>query len=590
MFQSCASEMTPQAVPALALAGLSSSGGPAPGNPQASGRANRNWLQSALANTLASHGDDTPAWAALAQRIFGFAELNALVSSVEASGRPDGLAALAEALQIHYEFNGLENLKSIGDRPVVLFANHPTGGGNVLGLSILLDSQFPDYRILGNQHMKFMRSLSQKMIPVDPFCSTAALNLESLVKLRQEFGTKYQALGVFPAGISSRLQLNGIISDRSWRDAFIRIARHHDALLVPVWFSGRNRLRYYLAARLRAELGFLALPTEFLRLRGKSIEVKIGKPIEPEMLRAIPDRRAQMSFLRAGVYELGRQGAKVVAKTFAPRLPRIGRKIELPHTGAAAVGKHLEMRFLDSKAAMQIDEIASTASADLADATYHVVVSPRGEAAPYAHWQVLDWRQFSDDELDKLSPVRRAFRLPRDADRASRNWQEIVSFGVTGESRGLAAMRHIGTALRRSAALARASDVVGLVTSQEKYVTRAALQFARLQKTFTDAALLCAGAASALIGATRHHDWRPLRDVAGLDKLPGRQRVRDGSEPTHSLLARLAKIGFRFGAAGLTAETTARPCVLARLSLSSLTTASDSFGFGGTSGLLLAGK
>jgi putative hemolysin len=499
------------------------------------------------------------------QRAFGFAELNDVVSSAEASGRPDALAALAEALEIDYRFNGLENLKSIGNRPVVLFANHPTGGGNVLGLSILLASQFSDYRILGNQHMKFLGSLSSKMIPVDPFCSSVAINLESLMKLRQEFGTQYQALGVFPAGISSRLQLNGIISDRDWRDAFIRIARHHDALLVPVWFSGRNRLRYYLAARIRAELGFLALPTEFLRLRGTSIEVKIGEPIDPEVLRAIPDRRAQMSFLRAGVYELGRQGAQAVAKTFAPRLP--ARKIELPHAGAAALGHNLEMRFLDSKTALQIDGIASNARADLADATYHVVVSPRDGAAPYAHWQVLDWRQFSDDELDRISPVRRAFRLPRDADRASRSWQEIVSFGMPGKPRGLTAMRWIGTALRRSATLASASDVVGLVTSQEKHVTRAALTFARLQKTFTDAALLCAGAASQLIGATGHHNWRPLRDVAGLDKPTGPRTVRDGAEPTDSLLVRLANIGFRFGAAGLTAEPTSRPCVLARLNL-----------------------
>jgi hypothetical protein len=90
--------MTPQA--AFALAARSASGGPAPSNPQASGRANRGWLQAALANTLASRGDDTPAWATLAQRLFGFAELNEIVSSVEANGRPDGLAALAEALQI----------------------------------------------------------------------------------------------------------------------------------------------------------------------------------------------------------------------------------------------------------------------------------------------------------------------------------------------------------------------------------------------------------------------------------------------------------------------------------------------------------
>jgi putative hemolysin len=297
-----------------------------------------NWLQAALASTLASRGDGTPAWAALAQRMFGFAELNDLVSAVEASGRSDGLAALAEALDIRYEFNGLENLKSIGTRPVVLFANHPTGGGNVLGLSVLLASQFPDYRILGNQHMKFMRSMSEKMIPVDPFCSSAALNLDSMVKLRREFGTQYQALGVFPAGISSKLQLDGTIADRKWRDAFIRIARHHDALLVPVWFSGRNRLRYYLAARVCKELGFLALPSEFLNLRGKSMAVNIGKPIDPEMLRAIPDRRAQTSFLRAGVYELGREGTPVTARNFVPKLPRIGRNIEARLAGAAAIG------------------------------------------------------------------------------------------------------------------------------------------------------------------------------------------------------------------------------------------------------------
>jgi putative hemolysin len=105
----------------------------------------------------------------------------------------------------------------------------------------------------------------------------------------------------------SRLQIDGTIADRRWSDAFIRIARRQNALLVPVWFSGRNRLRYYLAARIRAELGFLALPAEFLHLRGQSITARIGKPIDPAMLGAIEDRDAQMNFLRAGVYSLGRR-------------------------------------------------------------------------------------------------------------------------------------------------------------------------------------------------------------------------------------------------------------------------------------------
>ena len=201
---------------------------------------NHGLFKRVLLGALARRDRQPSRLAALARRYLGIAEFNDLISSVEASGRTDELAALAEAVGVRFAFNGLENLASIGSRPVVLFANHPTGGGNVLGLSLLLARQFPAHRILGNQHMRFLRSLARNMIAVDPFCSTAAVNLDALIKLRRDFGTQYQALGVFPAGISSRIGVTGKISDRPWNDAFARIARRHDALLVPVWFSGRN--------------------------------------------------------------------------------------------------------------------------------------------------------------------------------------------------------------------------------------------------------------------------------------------------------------------------------------------------------------
>ena len=279
---------------------------------------NHGLFKRVLLGALARRDRQPSRLAALARRYLGIAEFNDLISSVEASGRTDELAALAEAVGVRFDFKGLENLASIGSRPVVLFANHPTGGGNVLGLSLLLARQFPAHRILGNQHMRFLRSLARNMIAVDPFCSTAAVNLDSLIKLRRDFGTQYQALGVFPAGISSRIGFTGKISDRPWNDAFARIARRHDALLVPVWFSGRNRLRYYLAARLRAELGFIALPAEFLRLRGQVITVNVGQPITPDALRAIPGRDAQLCFLRAAVYGLGDEPGTAGAKEPTP--------------------------------------------------------------------------------------------------------------------------------------------------------------------------------------------------------------------------------------------------------------------------------
>ena len=296
------------------------------------------------------------------------------------------------------------------------------------------------------------------------------------------------------------MKLSGTISDRPWFDAFIRIARHHDALLVPLWFSGRNRLRYYVASKIRAELGFLALPAEFLRLRGKSIAVNIGRPISPDALRAMPNRPAQLSFLRAGVYELERERAAPAAaanepKAIKPRGHATSVRIAEPRAvEPVPVDEHLELRFFDAAAAARIEELAGSVARDGLDgATTHVVLTPRGRLAPLARWQVLDWGQFAPGELDRLSPVRQAFRLPADVADGASNWLEIVGFDAGGA--GPATLRQIRTGLRRSAAVSkRATDLVGLVTPQETSFVLAALQFALLQKTRGDAALLGAGA------------------------------------------------------------------------------------------------
>jgi putative hemolysin len=532
--------------------------------PEKQSGAGLDWVERVLDNMLA-RGETRSRWSTLARRILCFAELDDLVSKIETSGRPDPLTMLAETLDVRYAFNGLENLKTVGNRPVILFGNHPIGGGNALGMFLLLANQFPDYRIVGSRYMRFMDSLSEKMIPVDAFRSTAAINLEALVKLRREFGTNYQALGVFPAGNSSQLKWSGTISDRRWSDAFMRIARHHDALLVPIWFSGRNRLRYYLASKIRAELGFLALPAEFLRLRGKSITVNVGKPIAPNVLRAMPSRGAKMSFLRAAVYELERELAAPLTRANRS-LRAIGPKREQAYAlDPVPIGKHLELRFFDSASAMEIEELASPAAHDEFDgATTRVILTPRDRLAPYAHWQVLDWGRFTPGKLDRFSPVRRTFRLPSDVVRDGSDWLEILGFSTGSQFPGSATLQQILMGLRRSVvASKRATELVGVVKPQETSFALAGLQFAMLQKARGDAALLRAGAAFALIGATQHHEWRPLRDVVAGESAPGHPRM----EPRAPLLRILAGIGVRFGAAGLSIDRVPRPCILGRFSL-----------------------
>jgi hypothetical protein len=410
--------------------------------------------------------------------------------------------------------------------------------------------------------MKFIDAFSEKMIPVDPFSSTSALNLEALVKLRREFGSQYQALGLFPAGNSSQLKMTGEISDRRWSDAFVRIARHHDALLVPVWFSGRNRLRYYVASRIRAELGFLALPSEFLRLRGKTITVNIGKPISPDMMRAVANRKAQVSFLRAGVYELERERAKLVRNGNASR----GDVGPSGATGRAAidpvpVSKDLELRFFDGAAAKRAGALAGAIGHDdLSDVSTFMILTPRDRLVSCAFWQILEWGKFAERELDRLSPARQAFHLGGEATRSASNWLEIVNFGVGDRPVGSITPGLVRMALgKATSAWKRRVDLIGVVTPRETSFVLAALQFATLQKVRGDAELLRARPSRDLIGATQHHDWRPGRDTGGGDRAFDPRRIWS----VDPVLRAHAAFGVRFGSAGLSAESA--PCILGRL-------------------------
>jgi len=136
----------------------------------------QDWLEDAVCNKLVDRTRKPSGLLGLAQRVLSFTELNDFVSTIKPDTRPRQLAALAHALDVRFAFKGLEHLQSVANRPVILFGNHPTGGGNVFGMSLLLANHFSEYRILGNRHMKFIPSLSETMIPVDPFCSGAAAN------------------------------------------------------------------------------------------------------------------------------------------------------------------------------------------------------------------------------------------------------------------------------------------------------------------------------------------------------------------------------------------------------------------------------
>src|SRR5262249_59118065 len=70
--------------------------------------------------------------------------------------------------------------------------------------------------------------------------------------------------------------------------------------------------------RLRTAL----LARELLNKRGRTVEVRIGSPVAPEKLAAIPTAREQVDYLRCRTYLLGRRERRQAAK--AKSLPIAG--------------------------------------------------------------------------------------------------------------------------------------------------------------------------------------------------------------------------------------------------------------------------
>ena len=485
------------------------------------------WLQEAVYNKLTDRRADVSRGLALAQRLFSFAEFNALVARIEADPRPDRFDAIAAALDLRFEFSGLENLRAAQDRPVILFANHPTGGGNVLGMAKLFADHFSDYRILATVTWGFLRVLVGEDDPGRSFPQRLHPQPRRLARIAPRVRNRVSGFGRVPGG--------NILANQS------RQRRHHGSALVGRLHADCAPSRRSLGSGLvlrpqpaallsrgqnsnRIGLprpGFRISPAAGADDRGPCRQAHIGGRVAPNPEAARPDELSARGRLRTcartGREAAGwRQGNGPQAD--AGRNRRRGRD---PRADRGSRGPNGD--FGHSLAGAGLENKCSGAA------------------------------------LDGLSPIRRSFRLPAELAGASRRWLEVV--GLDAECGAAADIRMICRALKSSAATPDRTGIVALVHARETNFVLASLEMALLQKFYGDVALLRARARVELIGAVRHHDWRPQRDVAGLDR---RSDAKPAFDP---LLRKLARLGVRFGAAGVSADTNPRPCILARFDL-----------------------
>lgn len=213
---------------------------------------------------------------------------------------------LLKAFDIRFEINGKDAERIPRQGKALVVANHPFGIVEGLILAVLLDSVRQDYRIVANSVLTGIGRLSDVFVTVNPF-ETAQAHIENRRPLRAclEWLAGSGLLAMFPAGEVAHLHLmEHSITDPPWKTTAARLALRAHCPVVPIYFEGANSLSFQLAGTLHPHLRTIGLAREFCKLRGKTIQVRIGSAIPASTLATYDDPNRATEYLRSRTFFL----------------------------------------------------------------------------------------------------------------------------------------------------------------------------------------------------------------------------------------------------------------------------------------------
>lgn len=265
--------------------------------------------------------------APIAERLLGLETLNRLLD--KAGRGPDFVPRILGEMGISVAWTDTDLARVPREGPLVVVCNHPHGGADGLAALDFLSRARSDARVLANHLLSHIAGMRPWLIPVDPLRpGDAGANLgglrQALTHLRQG-----GCLIAFPAGEVASLHLRERrVRDPRWSSHLVRLARSAKARVLPVHIGGRNRNRFQLAGLIHPRLRTALLTREMLALRGKTLRLRAGRPIEPASMEQYPDDddaakslRLRCELLPHRPEETASAAAKAPARELAPIAP-----------------------------------------------------------------------------------------------------------------------------------------------------------------------------------------------------------------------------------------------------------------------------
>lgn len=263
--------------------------------------------QTIAANHNSGSKDPFASVPALARLALGLRPLSKVYSKASEGKTPwDFAQGGLDALNVHVniEGEGLESIPTTG--PLLLAANHPFGAVEGIAMAAIFARIRPDLKILVNGMLCRIEELSPLFIPVNVFGGAERENISG-VRAAMKHLNSGGALAMFPSGVVAHWQIRTRrIAEPVWFSLCGRMARREGVVSIPLHFRGRNSLWFQAAGVVHPMLRTAMLPRELWRMRGKDINLVIGKRVESGLLRSLVDDAARTAHLRAHSEALGR--------------------------------------------------------------------------------------------------------------------------------------------------------------------------------------------------------------------------------------------------------------------------------------------
>lgn len=231
-------------------------------------------------------------------------ELNKLYASIHTH---QGVQFVDEVLRelnisIEVEPQDLKNIPATGG--FIALANHPYGALDGLILMKLLGQARPDFKMMANHLLMRVPNIQHLLIPVNPFREQKSGSIAGLREALRQLHND-MPIGIFPAGEVASFKFgNNEVVDPAWHNSVERLVHRAKVPVVPIYFSGCNSMAFSLLGYLHPLLRTAQLPAQLLNKQGRTIKVRIGKPVPYKDLHAFPEGDL-LRYVRAKTYALG---------------------------------------------------------------------------------------------------------------------------------------------------------------------------------------------------------------------------------------------------------------------------------------------